>query len=111
MKLLEKCKKWIKYLPHIFLGVLALAFIGGIVFSIYFIFIKPVDYYAILIVLGLMLIDALMMTFFIPWIIKINNDNKEDYFKEKAKEIIDAYIEKHKPNVSQENNEEIKNNL
>lgn len=105
MKLLGKCKNLVKYLPHIFVVALALAFIGGIILSICIISIKPVNYNAILIALMLMLIEVFMMTFLIPMIIKINNGNEEDYFKEKAKEVIDAYIEKDKPKASQKNNE------
>lgn len=105
MKSPEKCKNLVKYLLHIFVVLLTLIFIGGIALTIYFIFRKPVDYYAILIILGLMVIDALVMAFFIPWIIRINNGNEEDYFKEKAKEVTDAYIKKYNSNASQENNE------
>lgn len=108
MKLLGKCKNLVKYLPHIFVVALALAFIGGIVLSIFFIFYKPVDYLVILIILGLMVIDAFMITFLIPMIIKINNENKEDCYKKMAKKVTDAYIKKYNSNASQENNEETK---
>ena len=93
---------------YVLLIILMCIFVGCTTLSIYFTFKCPVYYYAILIKLGLMIIDALMMTFLIPMIIKINNKNKEDCYKKMAIKVADAYIEKHKQNASQENNEEIK---
>ena len=90
---------------NLLLILLVFAFLTATVFFFIFIYKKPVDYYATLIILGFMLINASMMGFLIPMIIKINNGNKDDCFKEKVKEVIDAYIEKHKPNASQKNNE------